>query len=86
MTLSKSCKTKGYSGDSLSVRYLVSTQNDSEHSVEVDTNELRQKPRLVATINRKLSSMGLTQFSDSDESESSKRVLNPGALYRSGQS
>ena len=86
MTLSKSCKAKGYSGDSLSVRYLVSTQNDSVHSVEVDLNELRQKPSLVATVNRKRSSMGLTQLSDSYESESSKRVLTPGSLCRSGQS
>ena len=68
MTLTKSCKSKGFSGESSRARDIVSSHTDCDHSEEVDLNELRQNPRLVATDNNQLFTMGLVQSSDSDDS------------------
>ena len=79
VTLTKSCNSKGFSGKSSHVRDIVSPQNDCE----VDLNDLRQNPRLVATVTNQLSTMGLVQSSDSEDSELSNKVLNPEALCQS---
>ena len=83
VTLSKKA---GSAGDLAQTTKVVGPQTNPGESLlsgEVNLHDLRLNSGLVSTVNKKLSSLGLVQSSDSDDSESSCKDLNVGASDQS---